>query len=327
MIKKIIKVCLYSLSRILHRPNVSYGAIIMLHRIDKPKENGIWYNEHLKVSQNVIERMAEYARSKGCEFVSIEEMVRPRHFWEQPRKLIAVTLDDGYRDNYLYGSPTFVKLNIPYCIYVCTKMVEKNMLYWWEILEQLCVNESVINLTLFDGSEKLMDCSTKPKKEQTFLAIREMILKLPQVNLLKQLKVLFSKYDIDYDYGNGFLGLTWEQIKELAKNPLCTIGNHTYSHDAFIGCTDEAIKLDISRAATTMKEKTEYEMSHFAFPFGEVAAVSKHDIELVKEIGFKTSATTKDGLICYGTDPLELPRLFVTEKNWKQVIDRIANCC
>lgn len=327
MIKKIIKYCHNSLSRILHRHNVSYGAIIMLHRIDKPDENGIWYNEHLKMSPYIIEKMAEYARSRGCEFVSVEEIVRPRRFWEQPRKLIAVTLDDGYRDNYLYGSPTFVKLNIPYCIYVCTKMVESNMLYWWEILEQLCVNESIINLRLLDGSEKSIDCSTKQKKEQAFLAIREIILKLPQVNLLEQLEVLFSKYDIDYNYGNGLLGLTWEQIRELMKDPLCTIGNHTYSHDAFTGCTDDAIKSDIARAANIMKEKTGFEMSHFAFPFGEASAVSKHDIELVKNFGFKTSATTKDGLICYGTDALELPRLFVTEKNWKQVIDRIVNCC
>lgn len=58
-------------------------------------------------------------------------------------------------------------------------------------------------------------------------------------------------------------------------------------------------------------------MHHFAFPFGGTTAVSQHDIELVKRMGFKTSATTKDGLMCYGTDLLELPRLFVTERNWK----------
>ena len=80
-------------------------------------------------------------------------------------------------------------------------------------------------------------------------------------------------------------------------------------------------------AGNEMKEHVGIDMQHYAFPFGEASAVSQHDIQLVKGLGFKTSATTKDGFVCYGTDPLELPRIFVTEKNWKQVIDRIiANC-
>ena len=76
-----------------------------------------------------------------------------------------------------------------------------------------------------------------------------------------------------------------------------------------------------------MKANTGIEMNHFAFPFGEATAVSQHDVDLIKRLGFKTSATTKDGLVSYRTDLLELPRLFVTEKNWKQVIERIIDNC
>ena len=68
-------------------------------------------------------------------------------------------------------------------------------------------------------------------------------------------------------------------------------------------------------------------MQHFAFPFGEALAVSSHDIDLVKTLDFKTSATTKEGFIRYNTNPLDLPRFFITEKNWKQVIDRIIEYC
>ena len=89
----------------------------------------------------------------------------------------------------------------------------------------------------------------------------------------------------------------------------------------------ELANLDINKAANEMKENAGIEMNHFAFPFGEATAVSQHDIDLLKNMDFKTSATTNDGLVCYGTDMLELPRLFVTEKNWKQVIDRIVKNC
>ena len=323
MHKKLLYNAYIHIARCLHRPNVPFGGILMLHRIDMPDPKGIWYNQHLKMSPLVIGKMVEYAQKYGCRFVSLDELIDAVHQKKSVRRLIVVTLDDGYRDNYTNGIPVFRKLNIPYTIYVCTKMVNGEMLYWWEILEKLVLgqNEVVLN----DG--RTFDCSTKEKKEQAFLDIRELILKLPQDNLKDNLKTLFANYDIDWEYGNDNLGLTWEQMTELSKEPLAAIGNHTYSHSAFTGLTDDEIKEDINKAAGEMRKNAGIEMNHFAFPFGEVTAVSQHDVELVKELGFKTSATTNDGFVCYGTDLLELPRLFVTERNWKCVIDRIIENC
>ncbi len=313
----------HKIARLLHRHHIPIGGILMLHRVDTPNVGGIWYNEHLKMSPEMIEKMVIYARTHRCEFVSLDEMADAIRKKKDVRRLIAITLDDGYRDNYVNGTPVFRRLNIPYTIYVCTKMVEGEMLYWWEILEQVILHNNQIVLN--DG--RTFDCSTKEKKEQAFLDIREIILKLRQDKLGEQLKELFASYDIDLQLGNDHLALTWEQIKELGKEPLATIGNHSYSHLAFTGCTDDEICTDIKHAADEMRTNTGIEMQHFAFPFGEATAVSQHDIDLVKRLDFKTSATTKDGFVCYGTNPLELPRLFVTEKNWKQVIDRIvANC-
>lgn len=312
-----------TIKRFFYFSNVPIGAVLMLHRIDTPDPKGIWYNQHLKLSPQTIEVMVDYAREHKCRFVSLDEMADAIRKKKRVRRWIAITLDDGYRDNYKNGTLVFRQLNIPYTIYVCTKMVKGEMLYWWEILEQLVLEQNEIVLN--DG--RSFDCSTKEKKEQAFLDIREVILKLPQDNLKENLKILFANYDIDWDLGKDSMGLTWKQINELAKDPLATIGNHTYSHSAFTGLTDDEIKADINTAASEMRKNAALEMNHFAFPFGEATAVSQHDVELLKKLGFKTSATTNDGLVCYGTDLLELPRLFVSERNWKRVIDRIIKNC
>ena len=310
-------------ARLIRHPKVPFGAILMLHRINVPNTNGIWYNQHLKLSPQTFREMVKYAREQKCKFVSMDEMAEAIRRKKKVRRWIAVTLDDGYRDNYQNGADVFHSLNVPYTIYVCTKLVEGRMLYWWEILEQLVLSQE--HITLNDG--RTFNCTTKEEKELAFLEIREIIIKLPQDNLEEHLKQLFVNYDIDCQYGNQDLGLTWEQIRELGKEPLATIGNHTYSHKAFTGCTDEEICADINQADTEMLNKTGIKMQHFAFPFGEAIAVSAHDIELAKLLGFKTSATTKEEFVRYNTNPLDLPRLFVTEKNWKQVIDRIVECC
>lgn len=313
----------HALDRLLHRPRTAVGAILMLHRVDTPDAEGIWYNQHLKMSPRTIEEMAAYAREHKCRFVSLDEMTDAIRRKRNVRRLIAVTLDDGYRDNYTNGLSLFRRLNIPYTVYVCTKMVEGEMLYWWDILEHLLLTNG--RITLNDG--RTFDCAAKEAKEQAFLDIREVILRLPQNDLLSHLRELFSNYSVDYRSGNDRLALTWEQIRELSKEPLATIGNHTCSHLAFSGCSDAEIREDIMRAADEMQEHAGVATRHFAYPFGEASAVSRHDMDLVKTLGFTTSATTNQDYVRYGTDPLELPRLFVTERNWKQVLDGIIAHC
>lgn len=303
------------------------GGIIMLHRVDSPKQEGVWYNQHLKIGTNTISNMVEYARNKGCEFVTLEELLYPRKLFCHRRKRIAITLDDGYRDNFTNGLPTFKTLNIPFCIYICTDMVEGKMIYWWKILEQIIVRENEVKIIKPNGNIQIYDCTTKEKKEQAFLDIREEILHLPQDELLVQLKKMFEKYDVNWEMGNDSLGLTWSQIEQLSQEPLCTIGNHTRSHKAFVGCSNEEILKDIDAANNSLHKHTGIRPVHFAFPFGEASAVSRHDIDLVKSLGFKTSATTNHGLVTRKTDPLELPRLFVTERNWREVIDFIVDNC
>ena len=252
---KIIKRCFRS-------SDTPIGAVLMLHRIDTPDPNGIWYNQHLKLSPQTLREMVEYARRYGCHIVSLSEMAKAINQKKGIRRWITITLDDGYRDNFENGAPVFRQFNIPYTIYVCTKMVKGEMLYWWDILEQIVLehNEVVLN----DG--RSFDCSTQDKKEQSFLDIREVILNLPQDNLKDELKALFTNYEINWEYGNDTHGLTWEQLNDLKKEPLATIGNHTYSHCAFTGLSDDDIKADINKAANEMKENAGIEMNHFAFP-------------------------------------------------------------
>lgn len=323
MCRKLLRYLKKKVYRLFHNQNIPFGAILMLHRVDTPNPNGIWYNQHLKMSPTVINEMVEYALSCGCHFVSLDELTDAICSKRNVRKMIAITLDDGYRDNYEIGYPCFKKLNVPFCIYVCTSMVEGKMYYWWEYLEQLVLKYDKIELT----NGKTVVCGTKEEKEKAFLNIRENILKLPQESISAIRELFPAEYEFGSTFGKDDLGLTWEQIRELKKEPLATIGNHTYSHKAFTGCSDEEIVADIKAAQVEMHKNASIEMKHFAFPFGEATAVSQHDVELVKGLGFATSATTRSDLVRYGTDVLEFPRLFVTERNWKNVIDLIAENC
>ncbi|GHT90452.1 polysaccharide deacetylase [Alphaproteobacteria bacterium] len=289
----------------------------MLHRIDYIDPARIYYNEHLKISPDYLEDLLKYAKSLGCSFVSLDELQEIITKRKKARKIISVTLDDGYRDNFTNGLAVFKSLDVPFCIYVATGMVEKQFIYWWYVLEDLIL----ANHTLVINEDLSFDCSTPEKKEKAFLDIREIILKMPQKNLKQELLSFFNLKEIpDYD-----LSLTWKQVLDLTKEPLATIGCHTHSHFSFKGCSTEEIKEDIFLSMNLIKEKTNHNMRHFAFPFGEEAAVDKSHIKLLRQLNFSTCATTRHGYCRYNTDLHALPRLFLTEKVGRDIIHGIAN--
>ncbi len=107
------------------------GEVWQLHRVT---------NEH-----SVQDRMQQYEitparlesliiayQQKGFEFISMAEVAKRLSLGSQPsvmcssffQKYVAVTLDDGYADNYEVAYPIFKKYNVPFCIYLCEKMVK-----------------------------------------------------------------------------------------------------------------------------------------------------------------------------------------------------------
>ena len=94
-------------SRALNLTSAPFGGILMLHRIDSPNNQDLWVNDSLKVSPQTLTNMITYGRENGCTFVSVDDVVRIIKNKEKVRKVIAITLDDGYRDNFDNGLPIF----------------------------------------------------------------------------------------------------------------------------------------------------------------------------------------------------------------------------
>lgn len=64
----------------------------------------------------------------GFEFTTVSEGVRRGC----PKKCVAITFDDGYRDNFAAGFPVLKKANVPATVYVVTGDVGKTGVIWPE---------------------------------------------------------------------------------------------------------------------------------------------------------------------------------------------------
>lgn len=290
---------------LINRP---IAAILMFHRINIPQEHKIGANEHLKVSPQYLEEFILKAKLKGFSFVSLDELYDVLILKKSAKRLLSITLDDGYLDNVEYGLPVFKKHQVPFCIYITTKMIEKQFIYWWYLIEELILKHDQVMLS--NGVR--IDCSCKQK---AFLQIRNIIRFLPQDNLLEQLKSLFKNYSLNWHAYNNEYPLTWEHISSLNKDSLVTIGCHTHSHYVFSKASDQAIIEDVQQSINLMTQKGGKSPTHFAFPFGDSFSVKAKHYDLMKKFDFKTLATTQNMFCGQTTSTKALPRVFISENN------------
>ena len=108
--------------------------------------------------------------------------------------------------------------------------------------------------------------------------------------------------------------MSWDQIREIAKEEFVHIGNHSHTHDYLIDVNKADIIKDINSSISIFKKEIGYNSSFFSYPFGEYSIVFK---EIIKDLGFKYAFGQHSGVIDDTKDFYELPRFPINEKYGK----------
>ncbi len=110
------------------------------------------------------------------------------------------------------------------------------------------------------------------------------------VPILQELKVPYMLY-----ISTGLMGtegyLSKEQIVELSKDPLCTIGSHTVSH-CKLKLKEVNLKEEFSTSKKILEQLVEKPVEHFAYPYGTPFAISNSVIEQIRLSGLYRSAVS-----------------------------------
>ena len=89
--------------------------------------------------------------------------------------------------------------------------------------------------------------------------------------------------------------LTWEQARELAGNPLITIGDHTLDHRLMAKMTEDELRNEIINSKNILEANLGKKVNVFAYPFG---AVNGRASKILSEAGFMAAVTASRGFVC-----------------------------
>lgn len=109
------------------------APILMYHRFGYEKST-------LFVTPENFQRQMSYLRQKGYNVISLDELVEgiatKKRF---KHNTVAITVDDGYEDNYTYAYPVLKENNLPATIFIIADHIGavKGFLTWEEVREML----------------------------------------------------------------------------------------------------------------------------------------------------------------------------------------------
>ncbi len=276
------------------------GAILMLHHVREDRQSRFSPNRHLQVTPKFLDSVLTSIGRSGMEFVSLDEMCERFESGkiDRSRKMIAITLDDGYRDNLQNAVPLFRKHNAPFTIFIAPGLIEGSADLWWEDLSAIIASRDQIRISMPRGHREF-DVSTLAKKHQVFDQL--LVWLTTEVSEEEQRKIIHElawMYKIDTAAHCKDQLMTWSEINDLAKDPLCSIGAHTIHHYSLARLEKADAAWEMRESAKILEAELGLKPNHFAFPYGYPAAAGPREFELARELGFKTALTTRHGVLC-----------------------------
>jgi peptidoglycan/xylan/chitin deacetylase (PgdA/CDA1 family) len=299
------------LSRML-RPFVGgVGAILTLHHVRPASARAFQPNLFLEITPDFLDATIRRLKRDNFDIVSLDELHRRLAERDFDRPFVAITLDDGYRDNKMHALPVFKKHGVPFTVFVPTSFPERRGLLWWVVLEQAVAGNDAIAVVM-DGTQRRLSCATLAEKHAVYLTLRAWLASLPsEAAMLDAVRGLAARYKIDMAAICGALCMNWDEIAAFAAEPLVTIGAHTVNH-IMLGRADETtVRSEMAESRAVLEAKLGREVRHFAYPYGDALNAGPREQAIAGELGYKTAVTTQASVLQagQGARPTALPRI------------------
>lgn len=296
---------------VLRRYFSGVGAILTLHHVRPPRPGRFQPNRLLEISPDFLDSVVTRLRRAGIDLVSLDEMHRRLVEGDFERRFVALTIDDGYRDIKEFAYPILKRHDAPFAIYIPTSFPDGLGQIWWVALERIIANNASLTF-LMDGEQRRCDCAGPADKRAVFASLYWWLRGRPtEAEILDFVRDLAARYGVAIDEICDRLCMTWNELREIAADPLVTVGAHTVNHVILAKASEEAARSEMKHGRMVLQAALGVDPVHFAYPYGAPDAAGPREFEIAAELGFKTAVTTRPGVLFAGhaNRLMALPRL------------------
>jgi len=297
------------------------GAILTLHHVRPPRPEAFQPNRLLEVTPVFLERLLKRLSRARIDVVSLDEMHRRFISGDYKRRFVSITFDDGYKDMLRWGYPLLKKYKLPFALYIPTSFPDRLGELWWIALEAVIARNDRIGLVI-EGKRQFFECRSVGEKRELYEAIYGYLRsRKTEEELRRIVRDLCACYHVDVASFCRDLCMSWEEIGEIAADPLCTIGAHTVNHPILQKIKDDAaVRREMEMSRSVLEAALGRRPEHLAYPVGDVTSAGPREFRIAAELGFKTAVTTRPGVLfkAHRDHLTALPRISINGEYQRQ---------
>jgi peptidoglycan/xylan/chitin deacetylase (PgdA/CDA1 family) len=258
------------------------------------------------VPSRVFEQQMKYLAGQ-CHVLRLDEAVNRMKECDLPDNAVAITFDDGYRDNYTHAFPILKSLELPATIFLATSALEGGEVLWHDRVFSAFRETRVETLPKFGEIPTSLPCRSPVERLHAQGEVLKFLRRCDSDEIWEWVQTLENMLSVTYRRPASELMLNWEEIRIMAKAGI-QFGAHTVSHPILSRLTVERARDEIVGSKLAIEKHLDREVFAFAYPNGTSADYSAATKALAKDAGYLCALTTEFGSNDADSDRYELRR-------------------
>ncbi|MDQ3152355.1 MAG: polysaccharide deacetylase family protein [Actinomycetota bacterium] len=224
-----------------------------------------------------------------------------------PPRAVAITFDDGYRDNLTLAAPLLSRLRIPATVFLVPGFLSGEVHAWWERLGWAMLQARARSVD-FEG--KHFELESMPERNAALATIEDNLKRSDHQTRLAAVEALVDMLNPSGSYHAADLFLDWDGARSLIGSCI-TIGSHTMRHAILAREPEQAQRDDLAESRAVLGDRLGVPVTTLAYPNGGPDDYNATTVASAAEAGYRFAVTTWGPHVRPETPPYELCRKMV----------------
>lgn len=236
-----------------------------------------------------------------------------------PPRAVALTFDDGYRDNLELGVPMLARHRLPATFFLVPGFLSGTVTAWWEDLAAAFGGATARSLD-FGGEH--FDLESPEGRRAAEGAVRGAVKQLDHAGRQAAIAEVAERLGTPASTGPGQF-MDWDGARGLIAAGH-EIGSHTVSHAILSRETAAGQGVELGEARRALQKELDVPADTLAYPNGASGDYSAETTALAAELGYRCAVTTRAGLASRGGPRYEMRRVIMTPTtDLRSVVDKV----
>lgn len=218
-----------------------------------------------------------------------------------PPRAVALTFDDGYRDNLTLAAPALARLGAPATFFLVPGFLDRTVDAWWEVLAWAVARG--------EGEAEVRGhriVAGDPHRPEV-AAFAEDVKSAPRAVREAAVAELAERLGARGGVGTDRLFMDWDEARRLP--PGIEVGSHTPAHEILARETAGDQAAGLAAARRRLQDELAAQVDLLAYPNGGPGDFDDVTIAAARDAGHTAAVTTIPGWVEPGSPPFALDRV------------------